>query len=41
MAKRYELSDESWEMIEDLITQDQKTGRPRNNDRLMLTGCNR
>lgn len=38
MAKRYELSDESWEMIEDLITQDQKTGRPRNDDRLMLNG---
>ncbi|PXX64362.1 transposase, partial [Pseudomonas sp. LAMO17WK12:I9] len=38
MAKRYELSDASWEMIEDLITQDQKTGRPRNDDRLMLNG---
>ena len=25
-------------MIEDLITQDQKTGRPRNNDRLILNG---
>lgn len=24
MAKRYELSDACWEMIEDLITQDQK-----------------
>lgn len=38
MAKRYELSDASWEMIEDLITQDQKTGRPRHDDRLMLNG---
>ena len=38
MAKRYELSDSSWEMIEDLITQNQKTGRPRNDDRLMLNG---
>lgn len=36
MAKRYELNDTSWEMIEDLITQVQKTGRPRNDDRLML-----
>lgn len=36
MAKRYELSDASWEVIEVLITQDQKTGRPRNNDGLML-----
>ena len=38
MAKRYEFSDASWEMIEDLITQDQKTGRPRHDDRLMLNG---
>lgn len=38
MAKRYELDDASWEMIEDLIAQDQKTGRPRSNDRLMLNG---
>lgn len=38
MAKRYELSDACWEMIEDIITQDQKTGRPRSNDRLMLNG---
>lgn len=38
MAKRYELGDASWEMIEDLITQDQKTGRPRHADRLMLNG---
>lgn len=38
MTKRYKLSDSFWEMIEDLITQDQKTGRPRHNDRLMLNG---
>jgi transposase len=38
MARRYELSDSSWEMIEDLITQNQETGRPRNDDRLMLNG---
>ncbi len=38
MAKRYELSDSSWELIEDLITQDQKTERPRHDDRLMLNG---
>ncbi|EPL10047.1 ISPs1a-2 [Pseudomonas sp. CF161] len=38
MAKRYEISDEPWEMIKDLIVQEQKTGRPRNNDRLMLNG---
>ncbi|AIG00955.1 ISPs1, transposase OrfA [Pseudomonas fluorescens] len=38
MTKRYKLSDSFWEMIEDLITQDQKTGRPRHDDRLMLNG---
>lgn len=38
MAKRYELSDGSWEMIKDLMTQDQRTGCLRNNDRLMLNG---
>jgi transposase len=38
MAKRYELDDASWEMIEDIIIQNQKTGRPRSNDRLMLNG---
>lgn len=38
MAKRYELDDASWEMIEDFIAQDQETGRPRSNDRLMLNG---
>lgn len=38
MTKRYKLSDSFWEMIEDLIPQDQKTGRPRHSDRLMLNG---
>lgn len=38
MTKRYKLSDSFWEMIEDLITQNQKTGRPRHDDRLMLNG---
>lgn len=38
MTKRYKLSDSFWKMIEDLITQDQKTGRPRHDDRLMLNG---
>lgn len=38
MIKRYKLSDSFWEMIEDLVTQDQKKGRPRHDDRLMLNG---
>lgn len=38
MAKRYKLGDAFWEIIEDLITQNQKTGRSRSNDRLMLNG---
>ncbi|MBT2375411.1 transposase [Pseudomonas fluorescens] len=38
MAKQYELSDASWGMVEDLITQHQKMGRPRYNHRLMFNG---
>ncbi len=38
MTKRYKLSDSFWEMIEDLITQDLKTGSPRHDDPLMLNG---
>lgn len=37
MAKRYELSDEAWDVISDLFTH-QHPGRPRSNDRLMLDG---
>ena len=38
MTQHYELTDTAWEMIKDLIAQDQRTGRPRNDDRLMLNG---
>lgn len=38
MTKRYELSDSSCEVIEELITQDQKTVRPLLDDRRMLKG---
>jgi transposase len=38
MAKRYELSDEAWNMIADLFTPTHSRGRPRSSDRLMLDG---
>ncbi len=38
MAKRYELSDASWEVIKDLVSSEQKIGRPRSDDRLVLQG---
>ncbi|MEE5038139.1 IS5/IS1182 family transposase, partial [Pseudomonas alliivorans] len=36
MAKRYELSDVSWELIKDLVSPEQKIGRPRSDDRQVL-----
>lgn len=38
MAKRYELPDVAWELIADLVFPEQKMGRPRRDDRLMLNG---
>ncbi|KKO06491.1 hypothetical protein LCGC14_0062990 [marine sediment metagenome] len=38
MAKRYELPDAAWELIADLVSPEQKMGRPRRDDRLMLNG---
>jgi len=38
MAKRYELSDEAWDVIADLFTPTHNRGRPRSSDRLMLDG---
>ncbi len=38
MAKRYGLSDASWELIKDLVSPEQKMGRPRSDDRLVLHG---
>lgn len=38
MARRYELSDASWELIKDLVSPEQKMGRPRNDDRQVLHG---
>ncbi|PLU97012.1 IS5/IS1182 family transposase, partial [Pseudomonas plecoglossicida] len=38
MAKRYELSDEAWTVVADLLTETHGRGRPRLSDRLMLDG---
>ncbi|WNN41314.1 IS5 family transposase [Pseudomonas alloputida] len=38
MAKRYELSDEAWDVVSDLFIETHGRGRPRLNDRLMLDG---
>ncbi|WP_286184513.1 IS5 family transposase [Pantoea sp. Cy-639] len=38
MAKRYELSDEAWDVVADLFTPTHTRGRPRASDRLMLDG---
>lgn len=38
MAKRYEFPDEAWELIADLVSPEQKRGRPRSDDLLMLNG---
>lgn len=38
MAKRYELPDAAWELIKDLVSPEQKMGRPRSDDRLLLNG---
>lgn len=38
MTKRYELPDESWELVADLFIETRRGGRPRVDDRLMLNG---
>lgn len=38
MAKRYELPDAAWELIADLVSPEQKMGRSRRDERLMLNG---
>lgn len=38
MARRYELPDAGWELIKDLVYPEQKMGRPRSDDRLVLNG---
>ena len=38
MAKRYELSDEAWDVVSDLFIETHGRGRPCLSDRLMLDG---
>lgn len=38
MAKRYELSDASWELTRDLVSPEQNLRRPRGDDPLALRG---
>lgn len=38
MAKRYELSDEAWDVVSDLFIETHGRGRPRLSDRLTLDG---
>ena len=38
MAKHYELSDEEWDVVDDLFTSTHTRGRPRSSYRLMLDG---
>lgn len=38
MAKRYELSDEDWDVVSDLFIETRGWGRSRLSDRLMLDG---
>lgn len=38
MAKRYEISDASWELIKHLVSPEQKMGGLRSDDRLVLHG---
>lgn len=38
MAGRYALSDQRWQMIEDIVSPPQSIGRPRRDDRQMLDG---
>jgi transposase len=38
MEGRYELSDQRWQMIKDIVSPPQIMGRPRHDDRRMLNG---
>lgn len=38
MAKRYELPGTAWDLVADIFTQTLRTGRPRVDYRLMLSG---
>ena len=38
MVRRYELTDEAWDVVSDLFIETHGRGRPRLSDRLMLDG---
>ena len=38
MARRYELTDEAWDVVSDFFIETHGRGRPRLSDRLMLDG---
>ena len=38
MTGRYELSNQQWALIEDIVSPPQRIGRPRRDDRQMLNG---
>lgn len=38
MARRYELTDEAWDVVSDLLIELHGRGRPRLSDRLILDG---
>ena len=38
MVGRYEISDDGWAQIEDIVSPPQTMGRPRRDDRKMLNG---
>ena len=37
-AKRHELPDAAWDLVADLFTETRRSGRPRADDHLMLSG---
>ncbi len=39
MVRRYELTDEAWDVVSDLFIETHGRGRPRLSDRLMLMAC--
>lgn len=38
MIRRYEIPNSVWSLIMDLVSTTQRTGRPRNDDRVMING---
>lgn len=38
MAKRYERPDAAWDLVANMLDEPRRSGRPRTDDRLMLSG---